>query len=132
HTTLFRSSAHNLKLTEEQFGVRLNNSRIVINPIKIKREVIPYPPTKQGFRLACIGRYFLIDKGQDILIKILSQEKWRERSIHVSFYGDGVDLINIQELIDLLEVANITIEKKNESIEDLWKSYHALIVPSRS
>src|SRR5690606_10866801 len=72
-------SHHNLQLTEDQFGMKLTNSKVIFNPIKLKRQILKYPSTANGIRLACLGRFFLIDKGQDILISVLAQQKWRDR-----------------------------------------------------
>lgn len=128
----FYVSQHNLKLTEEQFGCRFSNSVIVNNPIKLKNKIIPYPSTDNGFRLACIGRLFLLDKGQDILIKILSNEKWKARNIHISFIGEGVDQNALVEMCSLLEVKNIKFDGYINDISEIWKTHHALILPSRS
>lgn len=125
-------SYHNLRLTEDQFGMKLTNSSVVFNPIKVKKKIIQYPPTSTGYRLACVGRFFLIDKGQDILIKILTQRKWRDRPITVSFVGSGPDLIHLQEMIALHGLENINIIQFQSDIEKLWLNFHALILPSRS
>lgn len=125
-------SFHNLRLTEEQFGLRLINSKVIFNPIKIKRTALKYPHTNEGFRLACMGRFFLIDKGQDILIRILAQKKWRNRPITISLIGNGIDLINIKDMIDLYKLENIRIESFRNDIENVWLNFHALILPSRS
>lgn len=125
-------SNHNLRLTEDQFGLRLVNSQVVLNPIKMKRQMLRYPSIENGFRLACIGRFFLIDKGQDILIAVLSQKKWRERPISVTLLGSGPDLISIEEMIKLHGITNIVIEPYSEDVEQIWLDHHALILPSRS
>src|ERR1700744_210669 len=70
-------SKHNLRLTEEQFGLRLTNGRVIFNPLKVG-QVQPYPNTDNGIKLACVGRLFLLDKGQDILIRIMNEKKWRD------------------------------------------------------
>lgn len=125
-------SYHNLHLTEEQFGVKLPNSRVIFNPIKTKRQPLKYPATTNGFNLACIGRLFIIDKGQDILIKILSQKKWRERPITVTFIGDGIDATNLKDLVNFHKLTNVKFIAYQYDIENLWLKYHALILPSRS
>lgn len=125
-------SYHNLRLTEDQFGIRLKNSRVIFNPIKISRQALPYPSTAPEFRLVCIGRLFLIDKGQDILIRILSQKKWRSRPLTVSFIGNGPDQKAIEEMISLYQLTNINIVTFQESIADVWLNHHGLILPSRS
>lgn len=125
-------SYHNLRLTENQFGVKINNSKVVFNPIKTAREVQKYPSISNGFNLACIGRFFLIDKGQDMLIQILSQRKWRNRPLTVTFIGAGPDITHIRDMIVLHQISNIKILEFQTDIESLWRSYHALILPSRS
>jgi glycosyltransferase involved in cell wall biosynthesis len=125
-------SQHNRKLTEEQFGTRLPNSDIILNPVKTRVKPLPYPSTANGYKLACIGRLFIIDKGQDILLRVLAQPKWQERDIHISFFGAGRDKDGLQELADLLEVKNISFVGYNTDLEDIWTNHHALILPSRS
>ncbi|PWS33755.1 glycosyltransferase family 4 protein [Pedobacter paludis] len=128
----FFVSQHNLKLTEEQFGVRLTNSNIVINPVKVEVDPQPYPDVSKGLKLACIGRLFVIDKGQDILLRILNQPKWRDREISVSFIGKGPDQDGILEMARLLNVQNITFGGFNGDLKEIWNHHHALILPSRS
>lgn len=125
-------SEHNRTLTEEQFGIRLPNSAIVINPVKTAVSVLPYPSTTDGYRLACVGRLFIIDKGQDILLKILSRPEWKARNISVTFIGKGPDEQGLLDLARLLEVDNITFSGFTTALTDIWANHHALILPSRS
>lgn len=124
-------SKHNLRLTEEQFGVRLIRSKIVFNPIKISRPV-PFPKMEPIVRLCCIARLFILDKGQDILLRILSKPIWKSMPIHITFIGRGEDEDALREMADLLNVKNITFSGFKTDISLVWESYHALILPSRS
>lgn len=128
---VFFVSRHNLRLTEEQFGKRLSNGQVIFNPVKLSN-TIPYPTSTDVYKLACLGRLFVLDKGQDILIRIMSEEKWRNRPITISFIGKGNDEPALTDMVDLLNVTNVNFEGQIEDIEDMWKSYHALILPSRS
>ena len=128
----FFVSQHNLQLTEEQFGFRFQNAQMVWNPVKVKREIIAYPSVQNGFKLACIGRLFILDKGQDILLRILSQKKWKERPLTISFIGNGVDEAGLKSMAELLNVKNIEFTGQQKNIEDIWKQHHALVLPSRS
>lgn len=128
----FFVSRHNLQLTEEQFGLRLKNSMVVYNPIKTKVNVLPFPDTTHGYKLACVARLFVIDKGQDILLRIMNKEKWRTRPITVSFIGTGLDEQGIKEMAALFELDNVEFIGFHEDIENVWKNYHALLLPSRS
>lgn len=129
----FFVSQHNKTLTEEQFGTRLRKSQIIFNPVKTSAKgALPYPDASKGLRLACVGRLFVIDKGQDILLRILSQPKWQERNIEVSFIGAGPDMEGIKEMAALLAVKKVIFKGQINDIEQVWAEHHALILPSRS
>ncbi|GGI29294.1 hypothetical protein GCM10008119_36910 [Pedobacter mendelii] len=124
-------SKHNLNLTEEQFGTRLENSKVIFNPQKIGN-IHPFPPITGEVKLACVGRLFLLDKGQDILIRILSRKRWQDRNLSVTFIGKGNDENGLKDLASLLNVKKIVFKGQVEDIDSLWKDFHALVLPSRS
>jgi glycosyltransferase involved in cell wall biosynthesis len=128
----FFVSHHNHTLTEEQFGIRLSNAQVIYNPVKVSGNIVPYPSTENGYKLACIGRLFLLDKGQDILVRILSEKKWKDRSLNISFIGTGADEEGLKAMASLLHISNIEFTGQVNDIENLWKQYHAFILPSRS
>ncbi|GGC67735.1 hypothetical protein GCM10011387_21460 [Pedobacter quisquiliarum] len=128
----FFVSKHNLNLTEEQFGMRFENGGIILNPVKTKVNPLPYPTIQDGFKLACVGRIFVIDKGQDILLRILAQDKWKGRDVSVTFFGSGPDKQGLMEMAALLNVTNIAFSDFTTDIHEIWSSHHALILPSRS
>ncbi|MBB2148403.1 glycosyltransferase [Pedobacter gandavensis] len=128
----FFVSHHNKTLTEEQFGLRLENSQVVFNPIKTKVNVLPHPETSQGYKLACVARLFIIDKAQDILLRIMNKKKWRERPITLSLIGTGLDEQGIKDMANLLALDNVEFLGFHDDIENLWRNYHALLLPSRS
>lgn len=128
----FFVSHHNLRLTEEQFGKRLPNGQVIFNPVKLSGNIVPFPKSKQVYKLACVGRLFLLDKGQDLLIRILSEQKWRDRPVKVSFIGKGTDESALKDMAALLNVTNVDFPGQIEDIEAMWKDYHALVLPSRS
>lgn len=125
-------SHHNLRLTEEQFGKRLSNAEVIFNPVKLSGNPVPYPKNTEVYKLACLGRLFVLDKGQDLLIRILSEQKWRDRPISLSFIGSGVDKDALVDMAALLNVTNIEFAGQLDDIESMWKDYHALVLPSRS
>ncbi|WP_316839572.1 glycosyltransferase family 4 protein [Pedobacter gandavensis] len=128
----FFVSQHNLRLTEEQFGKRLSNARVVFNPVKLSGTPLPYPESTAPYKLACVGRLFVLDKGQDILLRILAQKEWRARSVQVSFVGKGPDEAGLKEMAALLELDNVNFLGQLEDIGQIWQDHHALVLPSRS
>lgn len=124
-------SRHNLVLTEQQFGFHFFNSEVVQNPVKLACEPLAYPDTEAGFRLACVGRLFLLDKGQDILIRVLARPKWKARPLSVTFVGTGVDERALKDLTVLLGVEQVSFAGFLEP-EKVWEDHHGLVLPSRS
>lgn len=125
-------SHHNLRLTEEQFGKRLPNGQVIFNPVKLSGNIVPFPKSTEVYKIACLGRLFLLDKGQDVLIRIMSEQKWRERPIVISFIGKGTDEAALKDMAALLNVTNVEFKGQISDIENMWKDYHALVLPSRS
>jgi len=125
-------SHHNLRLTEEQFGRRLPNGQVIFNPVKLSGNLVPFPASTTTYKLACLGRLFLLDKGQDLLIRILSEQKWRDRPVTISFIGKGTDENALKDMAALLNVTNVEFKGQIDDIENMWKDYHALVLPSRS
>jgi glycosyltransferase involved in cell wall biosynthesis len=128
----FFVSRHNQLLTEEQFGVRLNNARLIFNPVNLGAGPVPYPADCAVYRLACIGRLFVIDKGQDILIRLLARPKWRERRVELTFVGSGVDREGLEAMTRLYGLDNVHFVGQLADVRDCWRGFHALALPSRS
>lgn len=128
----FFVSKQNQQLTEEQFGVRFANAQLVHNPVRISFNHIAYPPVNNGYKLACVGRLFIIDKGQDILLRILAQPKWKARNLTVTFIGSGVDEHALRSMARLLNVNNVEFAGYAQDMRQVWSNHHALVLPSRS
>lgn len=128
----FFVSQHTKRFTEEQFGVRLPDSQVIFNPVKIT-EIIPYPDTDEIFQLCCMGRLDVVQKGQDILIRALSDEKWKSRPIQVKIIGAGPDEGALRELAILLGVEDkVVFAGEVSNIDQIWRECHALVLPSRA
>lgn len=127
----FFVSDHNINITQYQFGMTIPNITRVYYPIKRYDQPIPFPSVGGGFHLACIGRLFITDKGQDILLRIISKPIWQERNITIDFIGSGIDEIGLKEMAAFLQVKNVAF-KGYVQHDNIWEHYHALILPSRS
>ena len=127
-------SEHNRALTERQLARRLVNAEVVRNPfLTDAAEALPYPETdSEGFRLACVARLFLVEKGQDTLLAVLAQEKWRRRNLTVDFYGQGIHREALERAGEMLGLHNVFFRGFTPDITDVWRRHHALILPSRA
>jgi glycosyltransferase involved in cell wall biosynthesis len=130
----FFVSQHNRRLTEDQYGVTLKNAIVISNPYMVRAtEPLPWPASDGGtLRLACVARLYLLDKGQDILLRVLARNKWKERKLHVSFFGAGVNRESLEFLAAKLGVQNVSFEGHTNDVVGIWRNHHALILASRA
>lgn len=130
----FFVAQHNLELTEMQIGERLSNAEVVRNPFLTPvEEPLPWPDSEDGvLRLACVARLLVLEKGQDVLLRVMSQSKWKERAIHVTFYGKGIHDEGLQEMANLLGINSVEFAGFTWNVTDIWRKHHALVLPSRA
>jgi glycosyltransferase involved in cell wall biosynthesis len=130
---VFFVSEHNRVVTEERLGRKLTNAEVVWNPFMVNYNAkLPWPDPEQGrFRLACVARLWMHDKGQDVLLKVLSQEKWKQRELEVHFYGLGPNAVAIEELARMLGVDKVRFCGFSHDVTEIWRQCHALVLPSR-
>ncbi len=127
-------SQDNLQITQNQFGMTFNNAEVVRNPFLVKFEE-PFGwdfNPEEKIKLACVGRLYVLDKGQDTILNVLAQEKWRRRNIEVSFYGKGVNEEGIKDLAKYLKLENVKFKGHVSDIEAIWKENQALVLPARN
>ena len=127
-------SNHNLELSQFQIGCTIPNASVVRNPFKIQSvESLPYAEPVDGvYRLACLARMNVFDKGQDILLKVLAQDKWKQRPLHVDFYGKGMHQEGLEGMARYLGVDNAHFLGFTNYVTDVWRTHHGLVLPSRA
>ncbi len=123
-------SQDNLVVTESQLGLRLQNSEVIRNPFNVPFNADLDYPYHENYQLACVGRYDFYAKGQDVLLRVLAQEKWKKRNLVVNFYGEGNDVENLKDLIQLYEIKNAIVHFHTNTIA-IWKNNQALLLTSR-
>lgn len=131
---VFFVSKENQDKVETNLAIRLENAEIVDNPFNVDFDVsVPYPEDDSIFKLACVGRIHFQSKGQDMIVDVLKQPKWRERNIEVSIFGKDqgqrfqlTELIKLHGLEDKIKLAGFV-----DGVSEIWKTHHALLLPSR-
>jgi len=118
-------TSHQLASTPGIFSVVKNpvNSSCISDPVN-------YPDTDSAYNLAFVGRFDFKSKGQDLILEVLSSDKWRQRSVHINFYGSGSDEAALQRLINYKGLTNATICGYTAP-EAIWALNHALVLTSR-
>ncbi len=125
-------SEHNRRLTEEEIGVRLTNASVVRNPFLVDwKPRDDWPSDAGGLRLACVGRLYPSEKGQDLLIRVLARDKWRARALSVTFYGRGDRRTGLEEMARYLGVTSVTFAGFTRDVRAVWNDHHGLVLPSR-
>lgn len=124
-------SEHNLRLHEEQLGMKLANAEVVRNPFLVPWDKrAPWPDEEGGLRLACVGRLYPREKGQDIILRVLARQHWRDRPISLSFFGAGPHLEGLKATAAFLGLANVRFAGFAADVEAIWSDHHALLLPS--
>lgn len=128
----FFVSQRNLELTVKQLATELDNAKIVRNPYNVSYNVAPSWPKDEGvLKLACVGRLDPDSKGQDILFEVLRSQKWKNRPIEVTLYGNGYQQNTLKRLRDLWNLDNVKFGGFVDNVEAIWANHHALVLPSR-
>jgi len=124
-------SAHNLRLTGEQLAMDLPNASVVHNPFQVPwapRD--DWPDEADGLRLACVARLDVREKGQDMLFRVLAQEKWRARALSVRVFGSGHNREGLEAMVARLGLDRVSFAGFTTRPEAIWDDHHGLVLPS--
>lgn len=107
-------------------------AEVIRNPFKVPYDLsLPWPDPMGPLRLANVARLHIPSKGQDILLRVLSLQKWRDRDLIVDFFGAGDNERRLKQLAVALSLRNVHFHGHVEDIAAVWKEHHALLLPSR-
>ena len=125
-------SQNNFLQARRQFAVKISHPVIIHNPIRtLVDQPYPWPDAEDEVRFACVARFELFWKGQDILLDLLSQSPWKERKWHLTLYGSGPDEEHIRKLVKFYGLENkVSFGGFVESLGEIWKDHHLLVLPS--
>lgn len=125
-------SEHNRRLTEVQLGTAIRSASVTRNPFLVPFEAAADPlPLGGSVEIACVGRIYPMEKGQDLLIRLLAEEKWRSRPVSVTFYGEGVQRHSLEQLGKLLGLTNLRFAGHVDNPAAIWERHPLLVLPSR-
>ena len=122
----------NIRDFEYQVGLKLQNAERVWNPLKcIDLQPVPWPEEDETLRLASVARLQVRSKGHDLILKLLALPKWRDRPIHVSFFGKGQNEEALRRMAAMLNLDNVSFPGHVDDIAEIWRAHHLLLQPSR-
>jgi glycosyltransferase involved in cell wall biosynthesis len=126
----FFVSNHNLRLNNEMLGIDLTNTEVIYNPCKLEGNLqLPYPGTEL-FKIALLGRLECYHKGYDLLLQVISSDKWRNRAVQFNLFGTGPHDELLRMNIKRKNLENVFLRGRAD-IENVWKENHILLMPSR-
>jgi glycosyltransferase involved in cell wall biosynthesis len=119
-------------LNEKQFGISFQNAKIFRGFYKVPHNVsLPWPSSEKGWRMACVARLDPADKGQDLILEVMNQPKWRERNATMTFIGAGRCEETLRSLKEIYNLPAVKFTGFVKDIEAVWKEHHLLVLPSR-
>jgi glycosyltransferase involved in cell wall biosynthesis len=112
--------------------MKISNAIIVRNPVNlVSTSIVPYPKNGQVTNFAVVGNLISIHKGQDLLLEVLSQPTWSNRSWHLNIYGSGPDENYLKKLCSFLGLTNrVTFHGHVADIRGIWERNNMLVMPS--
>jgi glycosyltransferase involved in cell wall biosynthesis len=126
-------SEHNRRLTEEQIGAPIPAASIVRNPFAVPYDAPPPWPSGEGpIRLACVGRLYPKEKGQDLALRVLAGDAWRGRPVSLTFYGGGEQREALEAMARYRGLSNVAFAGYEDDVRAIWAKHHALLLPSRA
>jgi glycosyltransferase involved in cell wall biosynthesis len=93
----------------------------------------PLPwPKAPPLRLACVARFEVLWKGQDLLLEALACPELLARPWQLDFYGSGRDERYLEELIHHFGLQErIQVKGFEPDLARIWNDHHLLALPSR-
>jgi len=109
----------------------LENAMVAYNPCQHTGQLMEWPQAQMPV-FACVGRIDFSHKGQDILLDVLSSDKWKRREWRLNFFGKGTNEVALRERIDFLKLSDkVKYMGQIEDVAAMWREHHCLVLPSR-
>lgn len=111
-----------------------DNARVISNSLSISEQEIaalPYVSDSSLLRFASVANLKCSHKGQNLLLHVFAQEKWKERSWQFHLYGKGEDEVYLKELVVFLGLSDrVFFHGHVNQITEVWKNNHILLLAS--
>lgn len=128
-------SEENRSVARRQFANRLNASSVINNPIRTLFNEPLCPRSSHQDVEAVFGSVARLEtswKGQDLLLEILSDERWLARSWILRLFGEGPDRDHLKDLVDMFGLQErVFFEGYVRDLKDIWSQVDILLMASR-
>jgi glycosyltransferase involved in cell wall biosynthesis len=117
---------------ERTLASPLPPSSVIPNQSRTRRlEPLAWPEAPP-LRLACVARFEVLWKGQDLLLEALACPELLAVPWQLDFYGSGRDESYVHELIHHFRLqGRVQIKGFEPDLARIWNDHHLLVLPSR-
>lgn len=131
---IFFVSEQNRRVAFHQLAFKLTKTDLIQNPVLLADfNSFELPSVSDTIHCGLVGRFSIADKGQDILIEMLSDDLWRNSNIVFHLYGHGADREYLENLITFYQLYNkVIIEGFKDNRAEIWKKCHCLLMCSHA
>jgi glycosyltransferase involved in cell wall biosynthesis len=118
---------------ERQLAVSLPQSVDAPTPTTLGADSSLPWPTSDTLQMATVGRLYLAQKGQDLLLAALAKVSWRDEPWILDIYGDGPDEAHLRDLAKFYDLEDrVRFLGFTDDVSSVWADHHVLLMPSRS
>ncbi len=125
----------NLIKTEMHIGAKISNYEFFNSPFdidKLSKPSLEYLGNKDFFHLGMVTNLACFHKGQDLLLEVLSQEKWKSRNIKLNIYGRGINERLLKRICKMFQIEDmVNFLGHVDGVDEIWSQNHACIFTSR-
>lgn len=121
-----------LKTLQRVLAARVDHGVVVPSPIRRDlTEPVPWPDSAVP-TMACVARLSPLQKGQDLLLEVLSDPVWKNRRWALNFVGRGRAGPYLTELAAFYGLTDrLTLTGFQSDMRAVWAQNHMLVLPSR-
>ncbi|ANE52461.1 hypothetical protein SY85_20240 [Flavisolibacter tropicus] len=117
----------------KQLAHQLSNIQLINNPVNLKEIKCQELPSFTMIQMASVASLHVHLKGQDILLEVLSAEKWKRRAWQLNLYGDGPHKTYLQELVEYFGLqGRVAFKGHVPDVNSIWQNNHLLVLCSRT
>lgn len=111
-----------------------NETQAFQNPVNMTDlSPVEWPEANPAPSMACIARLEAVDKGQDLLLRVLAEAPWFDRNFSLTLYGKGPDESYLRELIKYRRLEQkVSIVGHFRDQREVWRKHELLVLPSHS
>ncbi|MCW3071659.1 MAG: glycosyl transferase group 1 [Bacteroidetes bacterium] len=128
---LYFVSRRNMEVAERQLAMKFENANAVSNPANLHSYEVCKWNEASTLNFAFVGRLNSTVKGLGVLLEVLGQPQWKERSWQLNLYGKGEDEGYLKELLKLYQLeSNVNFKGFVSDIKQVWELNHVLLMAS--